>query len=185
MTDRPPYYFAYGSNLHPLRLGRRTPSLRLRGCAWLPGYDLRFHKICEVDDSAKANAYRTDSPVDGIRGAVYQLDAADFPALDEVEGLGKGGYELRTALLEVEGEPAHVFFYTARRDFIDPDRRPWSWYRDLVLRGAEWHEMPSDYIEAIRQVPAARDPDQQRRRENDALVAVMPDWRHEDGFELL
>lgn len=184
MTDRPPYYFAYGSNLHPLRLGRRTPSLRLLGCAWLTGYDLRFHKVCETDGSAKANAYCTGSPVDGVRGAVYELAPDDFPTLDAVEGLGEGGYELRTALISVADEATEVFFYSARPEAIDPDRRPWGWYRDLIWRGAEWHEMPADYIEAIRQVPAACDPDEARRRENLAMLEIMPGWREADGFEL-
>lgn len=184
MTDRPSYYFAYGSNLHPLRLGRRTPSLRLVGCAWLTGYNLRFHKVCDDDGSAKADAYRTDSPVDGVRGAVYELAPDDVPTLDAVEGLDNGGYELRTALVEVGGEAAHVFFYSAVNSHIDPDRRPWGWYRDLVLRGAQWHDMPADYVEAIRQVPAARDPDGHRCHEPCALLAIMPEWREADGYEL-
>jgi len=183
MSDRPAYYFAYGSNLHPLRLGRRTPSLRLMGCGWLPGYELRFHKICDYDGSAKADAFCTGSPVQGVRGAVYALDPSDFPTLDAIEGLGEGGYDLRTALIEVADEATDVFFYAARSSHIDPDRRPWTWYRDLVWRGAEWHQMPEDYVAAIRQVPAARDPDQQRHGENHQLLAVMPDWRLDDGFD--
>lgn len=40
MSD-PLLYFAYGSNLHPLRLQRRTPSARLAGLAVLEGHVLR------------------------------------------------------------------------------------------------------------------------------------------------
>ncbi len=185
MAQRPDYYFAYGSNLHPLRLGRRTPSLRLLGGAWLSGFELRFHKCCEHDGSAKADAFYTGSPVQGIRGAVYALDPSEFPILDEIEGLGAGGYDLRTSLVDVGDEAASVFFYAARASHIDPDRRPWAWYRDIVWRGALWHDMPSDYVETIRQVPAARDPDAERRRGNEALLAVMPDWSLRDGFDVL
>ena len=53
-------YFAYGSNLHPTRLGDRAPSVELVGTAVLEGHALRFHKR-GADGSGKCNALATGS----------------------------------------------------------------------------------------------------------------------------
>jgi len=53
------YYFAYGSNLHPLRLQARLSSAQLIGTTILPGYALKFHKLGHCL-SGKCNIVRTN-----------------------------------------------------------------------------------------------------------------------------
>jgi hypothetical protein len=43
------HYFAYGSNLHPLRLQERVPSAALLGWTHLHGWELRFDKRGRTD----------------------------------------------------------------------------------------------------------------------------------------
>lgn len=172
MRDRPAYYFAYGSNLHPERLGRRAPSRRLVGPAVLPGHELRFHKRSGVDGSAKADAYFTGESHHRVLGVVYTLGEQDYPSLDRAESLG-AGYELTVRRLEVDGQELDVFFYVAQPRYIDPSSSPFEWYRDLVLHGAVYHGFPSDYVAPIREVASRPDPDPDRAARHDEILRAM------------
>ena len=176
------YYFAYGSNLHPLRLGRRTPSCRLLGVAKLTGYQLQFHKRSDADGSAKCNVLPAVEHRHMVMGAVYQLDTKDQAVLDRIEGLGPEGYERRTASVTVAGQRTSVFFYAALETHIDARLTPFTWYRDLVWCGALWHGFPAAYVERIRQIKALLDPDPARAAEHQALCQAMRAWRVEHGY---
>ena len=89
-----PLYFAYGSNLHPLRLRARVPSSRLVGRAKLRGHALRCHKKSLFDGSGKCDAYPTGREDDCVLGAVFTLDAAERPVLD---GFGAPAATARSA----------------------------------------------------------------------------------------
>jgi gamma-glutamylcyclotransferase len=90
-------YFAYGSNLHPIRLKHRVPESEFLFIATLKAYQLNFHKRSS-DGSAKANAFFTGNDDDMIHGAVYHMPSDKRYLLDHHEGLGNG-YEVE--LLEV------------------------------------------------------------------------------------
>ncbi|WP_440997908.1 gamma-glutamylcyclotransferase family protein [Arhodomonas sp. SL1] len=177
-------YFAYGSNLHPLRLGLRTPGCRLLGTAALPDYQLRFHKRSDGDGSAKADARHTGAGDDRVLGAVYEMRDDEIPVLDRIEGLGPGGYRVTTETVSLNGEALTVFLYVAVDSHIVPDWRPFAWYRDLVWHGARWQGFPADYVETIAAVQARPDPEPQRSADNRRLLEVMPDWRLEHGYRL-
>lgn len=172
MPQRPGFYFAYGSNLHPERLGRRTPSQRLVGVAELPGYELCFHKRSGVDDSAKCDAYYTGDAAGRVLGVVYALEPEDFPALDRAESLG-AGYDLRIRSMSIRGETLDAFYYVAQEAYIDPTSRPFDWYRDLVLHGALYHGFPEAYVQRIRQVRGVPDPDAARSARHDEILRAM------------
>ncbi|PWG60964.1 gamma-glutamylcyclotransferase family protein [Sediminicurvatus halobius] len=185
VSDRPCCYFAYGSNLHPLRLGLRTPTAELVAVAELPGHVLRFHKRSDADGSAKADAHGTGEPTHRLPGAVYRLDPADFAALDRVEGLGPGGYELALETVETTaGEALEVFLYRALPSHVVTGWRPFDWYRDLVLRGAEWHGLPAAHREAVAAMPVRRDPDPERRDHHDRLLRGLAAWQPGAGYAL-
>jgi len=90
------HYFAYGSNLHPLRLGERVPSARLVGTAALPSHRMAWHKR-GMDDSGKCFIVPTGMEADRFHGAVYRLDADHKGLLDEFEkGYGQVSYKILT-----------------------------------------------------------------------------------------
>lgn len=161
------HYFAYGSNLHPVRLGARVPSAKLVGIAELPGRSLRFRKR-SVDGSAKCTVGpgRTS---ERVLGAVFRLDAGEKPLLDRAEGLGSG-YDLVREYLPVCGRSREVFYYIAAPDHIDAALQPYHWYKRLVLAGARYHAFPEDYSAAIEEVPSVDDPDHKRRTANEQLL---------------
>lgn len=166
-------YAAYGSNLHPLRLGQRTPSARLLGTERLEGSALQFLKR-GIDGSAKCTIAPEASAY--VYLAVFEIEDAERPALDRAEGLGKG-YSLETLELSRFGP---CLTYIAQASHLDPALRPYTWYRDLVLIGCDFHRFPDAYREQVASAPAHLDADAARHEEHMAIVRRA---RTEEGLE--
>ena len=163
------HYFAYGSNLHPVRLIERIPSAELIGAVELPGYRLEFHKTSE-DGSGKCNAFATGLPSDLIHGALYQLAFEHKPILDRIEGTGNGGY-IASEISVWHGHHEYACFtYLAKPSHINDNLEPYHWYKQLVVLGAKYLEFPEAYIESIESVKSKEDPNQKRRQENQTLL---------------
>ena len=152
-------YFAYGSNLHPRRLGARTPSLEFLATAWLAGHRLVFHKR-GADGSGKADvaAGRAD---DRVHGAVYRISRQDAAQLDRIEGLGAGYARMQAEVVTPAG-PRRAYCYQAMPAWIVPGLLPFAWYRELVIAGARHHRLPEGYVRRIRRTPCTSDPDAER-----------------------
>lgn len=164
-------YAAYGSNLHPLRVRRRTPTARLLGTAAVAGMALRFHKRGYRDFSGKCNIVG-----DGDRSiyvAIYDIPLAEMRWLDHHEGAG-AGYD-RT-LIEVAGFGDCVT-YQATAAHIDDTLRPFTWYKTLVLAGCQKLAFPNSYVEAIRAIPAVRDLDSDRHNTHMQLAIECAKWQ--------
>lgn len=155
-------YAAYGSNLHPRRLGRRIASAQLLGTGSLPDWSLCFHKL-SVDASGKCSIQQGSS---GVHFAVYEISESDKEILDRIEGVGSG-YDLVN--LDIPGF-GQCFSYAASETHIDDALDPYDWYQALVLAGAHALSFPRDYVEGIAAVRACRDPDSARHREMWNLV---------------
>lgn len=153
-------YFAYGSNMAPQRLQERVPSARPLQRALLTGHALRFHKHSRVDGSAKCDACHTGVVADSVHGLLYRMLVAERPALDRAEGLGRG-YEIKTVELVLAGDE-RVSAFTYYATDITTGLRPYGWYREHVLRGARYAELPQAYIAAIEAVAVMPDPDPER-----------------------
>lgn len=171
-------YFAYGSNMLLRRLQKRCKTARVRSAASLPGYRLAFSKRSS-DGSGKATL--VSDPDSCVNGVVFDIATADAVELDRIEGLGKG-YERLEALAartHPEGQPIAVTTYIAQDDFIDPALQPYDWYRDLVVKGAEQHRLPDEYLAKLRAVRALADPDPKRRTriEAHAILAELESSR--------
>lgn len=163
------HYLAYGSNLHPVRLGERVPSARLAGVVEVTGYRLAFGKRGR-DGSGKCHIVRSGHADDAVFGAVYKIDAGDRPALDAFEGHGAGYVDAPVAVT-LDGARRVCFTYVAQPEYVDDRLRPFHWYRDLVLAGAAYLGFPSWYIDRVARTPSMADPDGERRREHEALLA--------------
>jgi len=164
-------YFAYGSNMSTPRLRARVPSARKTAVATLARHRLVFHKV-SLDGSAKCDALETGDPLDVVHGVVFELPLVEQPALDHVEGLGQGYGSKRVSVSLPGGDTIEVFTYCATH--TDSALRPYTWYREHVLRGAREHGLPADYIAVIESVPALTDTDSQRQARE---LALYPDVR--------
>lgn len=162
------YYFAYGSNLHPLRLRARTPSYSVLGRAKLRGYRLRFHKRGR-DCSAKCDAWWTGRSGDVVQGVVYRIARGDRRNLDRAEDLGRG-YDRVRVWVSMGGRQRLVFTYLARPEAIAEELQPFDWYLDYVLHGARHRGLPGRYLARVRRETSVRDPNSARRRLNRRML---------------
>lgn len=158
-------YAAYGSNLHPLRLGARVSSSRLIGTSFLSDWSLRFHKSSN-DQSGKCNILVGG---DGIYIAIYEMNHADKIILDKIEGLGYG-YSNCSLMVPEFGKCAT---YIADASHIDDVLRPYDWYKELVLAGTRKLGFPDDYIRTIEAIDARQDPDVARREDRWQTVEMI------------
>jgi gamma-glutamylcyclotransferase len=167
--------FAYGSNMLSARLKERCPSARPLGVAQLPGHELRWHKRSK-DRSGKCDVV----PVSGdhaVFGVVYEIDANEKADLDQVEGLGNG-YDQKDATVILCGDAVTVSIYFATK--TDPARKPYAWYKALVVAGAKEHGLPTPYIAGLEAVEASEDPDRTRHDTNMRIVSAVS---HRDGAQ--
>ena len=167
------YYLAYGSNLHPLRLTARVPSARFLGLTTIPGYKLCFHKRHQEDLSGKCNMYLTGQDADFVIGAIYAMRGEEKPLLDQCEG---PGYRSDTIRVDLAGVPQDCFVYIAEHSHIDDELVPHCWYRNIVLLGAEYHRLPEPYLDRIREVKTAKDPDAARHQKHYDLIDQMKNF---------
>jgi len=162
-------YFAYGSNLHPVRLGARVRSARLLARASLGHHILRYHKRGACG-SGKCNAFHTGRVDDRVLGVIYEIAAHEKLVLDGFEG---EGYACRNVQVIVDGRPHMAYAYLATASFIDDSLRPYSWYQALVEHGARYHDFSQTYIETHIAIETRGDPDVARHRLNEELLACM------------
>ncbi|MCA9052552.1 MAG: gamma-glutamylcyclotransferase [Planctomycetaceae bacterium] len=160
-------YAAYGSNLHPLRLRKRTPSARLLGTDHVQGMALRFHKRGRRDGSGKCNLVASRDSI--VHVAVFEVALADMAQLDAIEGAGQG-YRREEIVVTRFGR---CTTYIAEQAHIDDSLAPFCWYRDLVLAGAELHRFPDEYRDQIQSIDVIRDPDRFRHDEHQRLLAEL------------
>lgn len=165
-------YLAYGSNMLTQRLVARVPSASNPTCVALPGYQLRFNKRSE-DCSGKCNIVKTDIASDVVHGVLYDVDRAQLPLLDAAEGCGHGYYREDKLPFPAPGNESQIAtVYIAEPNSIDDALVPYRWYWDLVMAGAQQHQLPQDYIAGIRAVPYTSDPKPDRESKREAEEAL-------------
>lgn len=121
----------------------------------LPGYSLKFHKRGKIDGSGKCNIVAGGS---GVHVAVFELAESDRETLDRCEGLGYG-YDRHE--IQVSGYGA-CSTYIAAGEAIDDTLAPMDWYKEYVLRGAQFHRFPVEYVSALESQTAVTDHDHVR-----------------------
>lgn len=154
------YYFSYGSNMSTKRLIARAPGAVKVGSGRLAMHQLRFHKISHRDGSAKCDAEETGNSEHVVYGVLFQITELEKTRLDRYEGLGQG-YTQKTVEVELlGGNVIHAYLYSAT--LIDPGLKPYSWYKEHVLRGAREHALPESYIRMIEKITSIPDTDRTR-----------------------
>ncbi len=147
-------YFAYGSNMPLARLQQRVPSAKVSGIYFVTGYDLRFHMVSH-DNSAKCDAFYTGHESDCVWGVVFTMSISERGALDQAESLDVGYKDKWINVTNQQGEQLQALIYCAIP--IDAAVKPYSWYVNHVLIGAEQNNLPEAYIEKIKSVEYIED----------------------------
>ncbi|MEQ9404359.1 MAG: gamma-glutamylcyclotransferase family protein [Cyclobacteriaceae bacterium] len=168
MQDQYVYIFSYGSNLLLQRIRERVPSVVVVGLHKLKGYQLMFNKQ-SIDGSTKASIAVASIEKTVVWGVIHKISQADKPILDEYEALGKG-YDHMTFDLEVEGGRQTIYAYMATDPQYLTKGKPYDWHLNFVIAGAIENEFPRAYIEKLRDIASATDPDITRQRVNEATL---------------
>jgi gamma-glutamylcyclotransferase len=162
---------AYGSNLHPFRLTQRVLSATPISVVSMPGMRLAFHKRSD-DGSGKCLFYESRGAEDMMFSVAYEIDAAEKPMLDDLEGLGRGYNEQQVAF-PLNGVTRQALMYVAASTHIDATLAPYNWYKEMVVLGAQYHRLPADYIAKIEAVVAVPDPNPNRAANRAVIVENM------------
>lgn len=162
------FYFAYGSNMLTERLVARCPSARPVGTAYAPDYTLEFSKK-STDTSGKA----TLVPCPGAKqhGVIFEIDQADQAELDHFEGAGNG-YDRVDAFTVTAASGTEVSTTTYLATKPVQGLKPFDWYLALVVSGAKRHQLPEDWVSALRLTSYLIDYDNNRKTRLDALDAL-------------
>lgn len=135
----------------------------LRGICFVPGFELRFHKVGRKDGTGKCNILSGEN---GVYVAIFEVDEAERRILDRCEGLGAG---YNHQLIDVE-KFGSCSTYIADASAIDNSLRPLDWYREYVVCGARLHGFPAEYITALENVSADVDTDRGRSEQEWMLI---------------
>ena len=105
----------------------------------LPRHRLRFHKK-SIDCSSKCNIVPTPCDADVVHGVLFEIDDAQISTLDDYEGVG---YRRNEITVSLDGTETKACIYVAEKNAIDDTLRPYRWYYQLVLSGAEQPQTPT------------------------------------------
>jgi gamma-glutamylcyclotransferase (GGCT)/AIG2-like uncharacterized protein YtfP len=149
-TTLPPValYAAYGSNLDPEQMGRRTPHSPLRGTGWLDGWRLTFGG----EDLGWEGALATVVEEAGsqVFVALYDVTGEDERLLDAWEGSDAGVYrKLRVRVATLEGEVLAWLYVLDGYEGGLPSAR----YIGIMADAAERAGAPDDYVADLRSRP--------------------------------
>lgn len=164
-------YFAYGSNMLTAWLQSRCKSARATRVASVAGFRLAFSKRSK-DGSGKAMLVASDDPQARVYGVLYDIDADEIEALDRSEGRSKGYERVENFEVRADGNAVRVLTYMADESSIDAALNPYDWYIALVVKGAELHGLPSNYINALRAASSISDADSGRSTRRQALAIL-------------
>lgn len=165
-------YFAYGSNLHPVRLEKRLGKVEFRGIGKLRATDIQFNKT-GGDGSGKATIVESDDPEKSIWGAIYGITEKQEKRLDKFEALGKGYHKITVEPEMPSGDSISCITYQGMPEYVDEEAVPFGWYKKLVIVGAEYLNFPENYVRDLKRVESRTDPNRLRKRNNQQLIKRM------------
>ncbi|MFT4561300.1 MAG: cation transport regulator ChaC [Gammaproteobacteria bacterium] len=149
------WYFAYGSNLdRGTFCGRRRiqPANSKVGC--LLGHALKFDLPVGPGNRGVANVI--PQPNKRTWGVVYQISRSEGRRLDRTEGVQHNFYRRIAVSIELQDEePLEAFTYSSSRG--RPGRLPSPRYLGLIVNGARYHDLPTEWIAHLQHWPLAID----------------------------
>jgi gamma-glutamylcyclotransferase (GGCT)/AIG2-like uncharacterized protein YtfP len=153
-------YFAYGSNLAARVMEEWCPGAAYLGPARLDGFRLAF-----LRRSTRWKAGAADvMPADGhaVWGALYEVGADELAALDRKEFVAQSGYRRREVVVHHDGSKVPAATYEVV-DKAEDELTPKAEYLALMLEGARERDLPDEWIQHLRALPARFGLDQPSR----------------------
>jgi len=134
-------YFAYGSNLDLRGFKRRCRGATVAGRARLPDHRLSFTRYSRAEKGGVADI--VPQPGAEVWGALYEIDASSFAALDDYEGAPRAYRRETVRVADDKGAEHEAIAYIANKtgEFA-PSRE----YLAQITRGARDHGLPEEYV---------------------------------------
>jgi gamma-glutamylcyclotransferase (GGCT)/AIG2-like uncharacterized protein YtfP len=139
-------YFAYGANLDLRRFRRRCPGANVAGRARLPGYQLAFTRYDRHEKGGVADI--VPEPGAEVWGALYEIDASSFAALDDYEGAPRAYRRALVRVIDDAGVEREAVAYIGNKTGAFAPSRA---YLAQITRGARDHALPEGYVHALEQ----------------------------------
>lgn len=138
-------YFAYGSNMDPAQMAERCPGSVALGAARLSGWRLTFTRDSPAWGGGVGHIEA--DPSSEVWGVLWDLTEEHLAALDVYEGIEVGAYvrDVVTVSFDRRDVEAQVYF-AVPRGYKKPSKK----YMSALIRGAEAHGCPDDYLEQLR-----------------------------------
>ncbi len=106
-----------------------------------------------------------------VFGVVYAIDPAERPRLDRFEGVGNGYIPKTLEVVIGTGGKVKTFLYQATQ--IDASLKPYGWYKQHVLAGANEHQLPGRYRDWLKSIASHDDPDRERHHRELSIYAPL------------
>lgn len=156
MPDQVHYYFAYGSNMNPLRVEKRKMAFHSAEAGQLSHYRMRFNKrSVKYPGAASANVIAEKDAL--TEGVVYRLDQpGQIEMMDPFEGYPVR-YDRKALPIQVETGFVEAWVYIANEDHIQEGLAPARWYLEHLLAGEAF--LSESYLHQLRQTICLPDSD--------------------------
>jgi len=137
-------YFAYGSNMDPVRMKERIGQIPEAKAARLPGYVLRFNKRSQKHPTV-GFANVVPDPASAVHGILYDIEEDELAAIDRHEGATRGHYSRESIeVLLADGCKLEAIAYIACSEWIEDGLLPTKEYLNHLLAGADY--LPPVYV---------------------------------------
>jgi gamma-glutamylcyclotransferase (GGCT)/AIG2-like uncharacterized protein YtfP len=154
-------YFAYGSNLDWEQMKKRCPSAEFFCKASLPDYRIEFTRKSSILNCGVADIIWDEN--NKVYGVVYKIDEEDLGRLDKSEGYVPqrdiNCYKrIEVMIFEEDNreKPIIAFIYEVVKEEFGK-YKPSKEYKNLILTGAKFWNLPKEYIKIIENVETMKD----------------------------
>ena len=143
------------------------PKLRLAEEEWMK-IESENQNYIELS-SGKGDAEETGNFNDVVYGVLFSIKNEELDQLDQEEGFGCG-YDKKNIDVtdEKTNEERSAITYYATN--IDPNLKPYHWYKRQTVKGARDNNLPEEYVKGIEDFPSKEDEDEERRRREERFL---------------
>jgi gamma-glutamylcyclotransferase len=150
--------FAYGSSMDINQTRERCGNFKLKAecIARLKDHSLAFTRWSGSPNRKCGVADAVPNPGKEVWGVVFELNASELKRLDESEGYDPNRARELNAYVREERDvydqndralKVQVYFVVKKGTYL-----PNANYKNLILRGARYHHLPSSYIAELEKV---------------------------------
>lgn len=139
------WYFAYASNMNRAQMRSRAGQILEERPGRLENYELAFNKKVR---GGTAGANIRPAPGKAVEGILYKINESAFRNLDRFEGAPVHYRRIQLDIKDRDGKTIAAQAFIATK--VEKGLRPAPHYLKTILDGAAEHNLPSEYVEAIR-----------------------------------